>query len=380
MKIGISCYATLGGSGAVATELGKALAARGHEVHFIVSGIPFRLDLFQDNVYVHEVETATYPVLRSSPLDLALAAKMADVAGQFDLDILHVHYALPYAVCAFLAREILGGDHPVRIVTTLHGTDITVLGQDPLLRDIIRLGIEKSDVVTAVSQSLIDQTNELFEPRCPIRKIHNFVDLDVFSKADVRHLRAKIAPDGERILLHMSNFREVKRIPDVMAIFARVRKKIPSKLLLVGEGPELDNARKLSEQMGVARDVHFLGKRDEVAALLSLGDVLLLPSSKESFGLVALEAMACSVPVVGSDAGGIPEVVEDGVSGFLSPVGDVEAMASNALRLLQDEALWQQFSQAARRRAQRFSLDEKVSQYEALYERLVTRRQGAPCL
>lgn len=380
MKIGISCYATLGGSGAVATELGKALAARGHEVHFIVSGIPFRLGLFQDNVYVHEVETATYPVLRSSPLDLALAAKMADVAGQFELDILHVHYAMPYAVCAFLAREILGGDHPVRIVTTLHGTDITVLGQDPLLRDIIRLGIEKSDVVTAVSQSLIDQTNELFEPRCPIRKIHNFVDLDLFSKADVRHLRAKIAPGGERILLHMSNFREVKRIPDVMAIFARVRKEIPAKLLLVGEGPELDHARKLSEQMCVARDVHFLGKRDEVAALLSLGDVLLLPSSKESFGLVALEAMACSVPVVGSDAGGIPEVVEDGVSGFLSPVGDVDSMAANALRLLQDDALWQQFSQAARRRAQTFSLDDKVSQYEALYERLVARREGAPCL
>ncbi|MCY0901207.1 MAG: N-acetyl-alpha-D-glucosaminyl L-malate synthase BshA [Firmicutes bacterium] len=380
MKIGISCYATLGGSGAVATELGKALAARGHEVHFIVSGIPFRLGLFQDNIYVHEVETAMYPVLRSSPLDLALAAKMADVAGQFELDILHVHYAMPYAVCAFLAREILGGDHPVRIVTTLHGTDITVLGQDPLLRDIIRLGIEKSDVVTAVSQSLIDQTNELFEPRCPIRKIHNFVDLDLFSKADVRHLRAKIAPDGERILLHMSNFREVKRIPDVMAIFASVRKEIPAKLLLVGEGPELDHARKLSEQMCVARDVHFLGKRDEVAALLSLGDVLLLPSSKESFGLVALEAMACSVPVVGSDAGGIPEVVEDGVSGFLSPVGDVDSMAANALRLLRDDALWQQFSQAARRRAQTFSLDDKVSQYEALYERLVARREGAPCL
>jgi len=379
MRIGISCYATLGGSGAVATELGKALAERGHEVHFIVTGIPFRLGLFQDNIYVHEVETATYPVLRNSPLDLAMAAKMADVVAQFNLEVLHVHYALPYAVCAFLAKEILGSAHPVRIMTTLHGTDITVLGQDPLLRDIIRLGIEKSDIVTAVSQSLITQTNELFSPQCPIQMVHNFVDLSVYYRREMSALRARVAPNGEKILMHMSNFRAVKRIQDVIAVFCEVRKKIPAKLLLVGEGPDLDLARRLCEKDCLSQDVLFLGKRDEVAELLSLGDLLLLPSEKESFGLVALESMACGVPVVGSNAGGIPEVVEDGVSGFLAEVGDVEAMSRCAIKLLSDDELWLQFSRAARERAKRFSINEKVAEYEALYTRLV-QYTLTPCL
>lgn len=374
MRIGISCYATLGGSGAVATELGKALAARGHEVHFIVAGIPFRLGLFQENIFVHEVETASYPVLQSSPFDLALAAKMAYVTSQFELDILHVHYAVPYAVCAFLAREMLGPSHPVRVITTLHGTDITVLGQDPLLRDVIRLGIEKSHVVTAVSQSLVDQTNELFRPRCPIRKIHNFVDLALYQPSPLPELRTRVAPNGERIMLHMSNFRAVKRIPDVLSVFRLVREKIKVKLLLVGEGPDLDLARRIAEQDGLTADILFLGKRDEVAQLLSLADLLLLPSEKESFGLVALEAMACGVPVIGSTAGGIPEVVEDGVSGYLSEIGDVQAMAASALALLCDQRAWKRFSEAARKRAEQFSLEQKVAEYEALYEQLLSKK------
>jgi len=377
MKIGISCYATLGGSGAVATELGKALAARGHEVHFIVTGIPFRLGYFMENIYIHEVETASYPVLHSNPYDLALAAKMADVASHYDLDILHVHYAIPYAVCAFLAREMLEAAHPLRIVTTLHGTDITVLAQDDLLRDVIRLGIERSDVVTAVSQSLINQTNDLFAPHCPIVKIHNFVDLDVFQPAPNPDWRRRVAPNGERILLHMSNFRAVKRIGDVLDIFMRVRRVMPAKLLLVGEGPDLDKARKRANDWGMTADVLFLGQQDEVAALLSMADLLLLPSEKESFGLVALEAMACGVPVIGSTAGGIPEVVEHAVSGFLSPVGDTVQMAADALSLLTDNVRYRTFCLAARERAKLFSMAEKVSEYESIYGRLLTQKLDA---
>ncbi|KYP80957.1 N-acetyl-alpha-D-glucosaminyl L-malate synthase BshA [Ferroacidibacillus organovorans] len=374
MRIGISCYATLGGSGAVATELGKALAARGHEVHFIVSGIPFRLGLFQENIFIHEVETASYPVLHSSPIDLALAAKMADVIKHYDLHVLHVHYAMPYAVCAFLAREMLY-NHPVRIVTTLHGTDITVLAEDPLLRRLIRLGIEKSDLVTAVSKSLIDQTIELFGPRQSMIKISNFVDLQLYKRTTKNEWRKRFSPNGEKVLMHVSNFRPVKRVSDVLATFFKVRESLPAKLILIGEGPDLDAAWRMSEEMGMARDIHFLGKRDEVAALLSAADLLLLPSEKESFGLVALEAMACGVPVIGSLAGGIPEVVEHGKSGLLSPIGDVEDMAKNAQALLSNDRLWSAYSRAARARAAQFSASEIVSSYERLYECLIESSQ-----
>ena len=370
MKIGISCYATLGGSGALATELGKALAAKGHEVHFIVTGIPFRLGLFQENIYIHEVETASYPVLQTTPHDLALAARMADVIKHYDLDILHVHYAVPYAVCAFLAREMVG-DHQVKVITTLHGTDITVLAQDPLLKDVIRLGIEKSDLVTAVSQSLIDQTNELFQPHCPIVKVHNFVDLKVYQRIERPEWRRKLTPHGEKILMHISNFRPVKRVQDVLGIFERVRKEIPVKLVLVGEGPELESTWQTVTKNHWEKEVVFLGKQDEVASLLSLADLLLLPSSKESFGLVALEAMACGIPVIGSTAGGIPEVVKHGRSGMLAPIGDVDQMAEHALLLLRDKSMWQSFSDAARAHATLFSSQEKVAQYEGLYERLM---------
>ena len=376
MRIGISCYATLGGSGALATELGKALAARGHEVHFIVFGMPFRLGMCQENIYVHEVETANYPVLQSAPFDLALAAKMADVIRNYDLDILHVHYAVPFAVCAFLAREMVG-EHDVGVITTLHGTDVTVLAQDPLLRDAIRLGIEKSDLVTAVSQSLIEQTRELFQPRCPIAKVYNFVDTELFARVPDTHWRQHLAPNGEKILLHMSNFRTVKRIPDVLAIFSRVREQMPVKLVMVGEGPELDAARRQAYRENIARDVHFLGQRDEVAPLLSVADVLLLPSEKESFGLVALEAMACGVPVIASRAGGIPEVVEHGENGFLSEVGNVDEMAFGTMELLRSPELWNRFSQSARRRACEFGSEQQVSEYESLYERILACKTGA---
>ncbi len=370
MRIGISCYPTLGGSGAIATELGKALAKRGHEVHFIVSGIPFRLGLFVDNIFIHEVEPMSYPLFRQNPYDLALAAKMAEVVRNYQLDILHVHYAIPYAVCAFLAKEMLG-DKPVKVVTTLHGTDVTVLAQDALLRDVIRLGIEKSDAVTAVSDSLIQQTNEFFQIKCPIVKIYNFIDLHEFRRISKPAWKEKIAPNGEKIMMHVSNFRGVKRVPDVIAIFKKVRGSVPSRLLLVGEGPDLELARSITRNEGLERDVYFLGKQDEIAPLYSLADLFLLPSEKESFGLVALEAMACGVPVIGTTIGGIPEVVEHGRSGFLSQVGDVEEMAANALQLLQNQDMWQRYSKAARKRAANFNLDEQVKKYEDVYESLL---------
>lgn len=369
MRIGISCYPTLGGSGAIATELGKALAKKGHEVHFIVSGIPFRLGLFVDNIYIHEVEPMAYPVFRQTPYDLALAAKMADVIKHHELDILHVHYAVPYAVCAFLAKEMIG-DHKVRIVTTLHGTDVTVLAEDPLLRDVIRLGIEKSDAVTAVSDSLVAQTYELFATQSQIQRIYNFIDSHLFRRVEKPEWRNRIAPGGEKILMHVSNFRSVKRVPDVLRIFSRVRSTLPAKLLLVGEGPDLELARMITHREGLEQDVYFLGKQDEVAPLYSLADLFLLPSEKESFGLVALEAMACGVPVIGSTIGGIPEVVEHGKSGLLSEVGEVDEMASNAVHLLRKPELWRKFSRAARHRAKQFSLEAQVEQYETLYASL----------
>jgi L-malate glycosyltransferase len=369
MRIGISCYPTVGGSGAVATELGKALAHRGHQVHFIVTNIPFRLGEFHQNLFVHQIDTITYPVLRTPPHDLALAAGMADIVTEYDLDILHVHYALPFAVCAYLAKQI--AKHSFRVVTTLHGTDVTVLAQDKALYHVIRLGIEKSDAVTAVSHSLVEQTKELFQIDRDIECVHNFVDTDVFKPVECS-IRRCYAPNGERILLHVSNFRAIKRIPDVIEIFAYVSRHIPATLLMVGEGPELGAARELVQSLGLSDAVRFLGRQDEVASLFGAADLLLLPSSKESFGLVALEAMASGVPVIGSTAGGIPEVVVHGETGYLAPVGDVLRMAEYALTLLKDDALYRRFSVAARERAKtEFHIDKKVKEYEEIYERLL---------
>lgn len=371
LKIGISCYPTIGGSGAVATELGKALANRGHQVHFIVTDVPFRLGEFHQNIFIHEVDTASYPVLRNPPYDLSLAAFMADVITEFKLDILHVHYALPFAVCAFLAKEMLG-NHPVKTVTTLHGTDVTVLAQDKSLQKVIRLGIEKSDAVTAVSESLIRETRELFQTTRYIDCVYNFIDTDVFHPAAGEHMRSCLIESDEKILLHVSNFRKVKRVTDVIEIFARVHQVINSKLLLVGEGPELQTARNLVRELDLSNSVLFLGKQDEVASLFATSDVFLLPSEKESFGLVALEAMACGVPTIGSTIGGIPEVVVHGETGYLAPVTDVEKMAAYAIQLLTDDALYQRVSWAARERAKSvFHVDTKVAEYEAIYQRLL---------
>ncbi|MBX5437244.1 MAG: N-acetyl-alpha-D-glucosaminyl L-malate synthase BshA [Alicyclobacillaceae bacterium] len=371
MRIGISCYPTHGGSGAVATELGKALADRGHQVHFIVAGVPFRLGGFHHNITVHEVETVSYPVLRTPPYDFSLAAAMADTAVRFRLDILHVHYAFPFAVCAHLAKEMIG-PHPLKVVTTLHGTDVTVLAQDKSLYRLIKLGIERSDAVTAVSQSLVRQTRELFHVDRDIVCVYNFVNTKVFRPVPNSPVRRCFAPGNEKILLHISNFRAVKRVPDVVRVFRQVRDVMPAKLVLVGEGPDSGAAREAVEALGLTDDVYFLGRQDEVADLFAAADLFLLPSEKESFGLVALEAMASGVPVVGSNAGGIPEVVRDGETGFLAPVGDVDTMARRALELLSDPLLYQRFSRRARERAvTHFDQPEKVSEYESLYRALV---------
>ncbi|MCL6625957.1 MAG: N-acetyl-alpha-D-glucosaminyl L-malate synthase BshA [Alicyclobacillus shizuokensis] len=375
MRIGISCYPTIGGSGAVATELGKALAHRGHQVHFIVTDVPFRLGEFHQNIYLHEADTMTYPVLRTPPHDFTLAALMADVISQYDLEILHVHYALPFAVSAFLAREMLPG-HPVRVVTTLHGTDVTVLAQDKSLYRVIQLGLTKSDIVTAVSHSLARQTHELFHIDTPIQCVHNFIDPNVFHPA-ATGLRECFARPGERILLHISNFRKVKRVLDLIQVFHLVNQRIPSRLLLVGEGPELSAARELVSGLGLQERVHFLGKQDEVAELYQASDVFLLVSEKESFGLVALEAMASGLPVVGTTAGGIPEVVADGETGLLAPVGDISRLAQLVMRLLTDEALRLRMGEAGRARAMRlFCLEDKVAEYERLYEQALGQERA----
>ncbi|WP_091737720.1 N-acetyl-alpha-D-glucosaminyl L-malate synthase BshA [Marininema mesophilum] len=370
MRIGITCYPSHGGSGVVATELGKLMAERGHQVHFVTYDMPFRLGSFNHNIHYHEVEANRYAVFRYPPYDLALASRMAQVAKLHSLDVIHVHYAVPHAICAYLAKEM--SDNSFKVVTTLHGTDITVLGEDPSLRDIICFGIRQSDAVTAVSDDLIRQTKELLCMDKPIERVYNFVDQRIYSPQDVKDIRLQYAQPDEKILLHISNFRAVKRVPDVIRILDRVHRHTPTKLLLVGEGPYLSQATDMAEERGLMDRVVFLGKQDKVAKLISLADVFLLPSSKESFGLVALEAMACGVPTVGSNAGGIPEVVADGKTGFLSNVGDVDAMADHAIRLLTDPDLYRNFSENGRARAQEHFCAEKIAdQYEALYKRVI---------
>lgn len=370
LKIGITCYPTLGGSGVVATELGKLLAERGHEIHFITHSIPFRLGHFNKNIFYHEVEVNDYYVFRYPPYDLALASKMAQVAKMQQLDLLHVHYAVPHAVCAYLAKQMNGDG--LKTVTTLHGTDITVLAQDESLKDLIRLAIHQSDAVTAVSKDLIQETRQLLDITTPIDLTYNFVDKRVYYPRDAVSLRADYAAPNEKILMHISNFRPVKRVGDVVEIFARVSEKVPSKLLLVGEGPELTKIQCRIRQLGLEDRVHFLGKQEDVAQVISMADVLLLPSEKESFGLVALEAMACGVPTIGSNAGGIPELVTHGETGFLSDIGDVEDMAKNTERLLTNEKLHEQFKQACMFRARNeFCNDVITTQYEQIYYRVL---------
>ncbi len=372
MNIGITCYPSLGGSGVVATELGKLLAERGHNVHFITSSMPFRLGKFHPNIFYHEVEVNHYDVFKYPPYDLTLANRMAQVARNENLDLLHVHYAVPHALCAYLAKQMVG--EQLKIVTTLHGTDITVLGYDSSLSDMIRFGIEKSDLVTAVSNDLIRQTYDLLHVKKEIVPVYNFVDKRRYYRKDVRELKKVFAPNGEKILMHISNFRPVKRVPDVVEVFRLVRQQMPVKLMLIGEGPDQCMIRKMITDYGLEQDVIFLGKQEDVAEVLSMADVMLLPSEKESFGLVALEAMACGVPVVTTVAGGLPEVVPDGVCGYLCEIGDVATMAERTLRLLRDEVLYNQLSKnSIERSCHTFCHDKIASQYEELYAKLLGR-------
>ena len=373
MKIGITCYPTYGGSGAVATELGLGLARRGHEVHFISYAQPFRLTTFIDGVYFHEVEVNRYPLFEYPPYSLALAVTMHEVTRREDLDLLHVHYAIPHATAGWIARDMLraaGGD--VKLVTTLHGTDITLVGQDPSYRSITRFSIEKSDRLTAVSGWLRERTHRDFEcDRCAIDVIPNFVDPDVYDRTRYRG-RHRLAPPGEKVVMHISNFRAVKRIPDLIDMFARIQRELPARLVLVGDGPERKPAEERAARRGIAERVVFLGKLDSVADLLAHADLFLLPSEQEAFGLVALEAQACGVPVVGTSGTGLDEVVEDGVSGFLHPVGSVDAMARSAVSLLADDGRWTAFSRAARRRArEHFAVERIIPRYEALYREVL---------
>ncbi|MBD2845131.1 N-acetyl-alpha-D-glucosaminyl L-malate synthase BshA [Paenibacillus sp. IB182496] len=370
LKIGITCYPTLGGSGVVATELGKQLADRGHEIHFITHSIPFRLGKYHKNIYYHEVEVNNYYVFRYPPYDISLASKMAQVAQMQQLDLLHVHYAVPHAICAFLAKQMV--QRELKTVTTLHGTDITVLAQDESLKDMIRLAITRSDAVTAVSSDLIKETRELLDITEPIDLTYNFVDKRVYYPRECTGLRRDYAQPGEKVLMHISNFRPVKRVGDVLDIFARVQAEIPTKLLLVGEGPELSRTQCRVREMGLADKVHFLGKQEDVAQVISIADLMLLPSEKESFGLVALEAMACGVPTIGSQAGGIPELVTHGETGWLAQVGDTAAMAEGAIMLLRDEAKYAAFREACLHRARtRFCNELITTDYEDIYYRVL---------
>ncbi len=371
MKIGITCYPTIGGSGVVATELGIALADRGDEVHFISYALPSRLDLPRERVHFHEVVAPSYPLFVSPPYTLALATKMAEVAGQEHLDLLHVHYALPHAISAILAREMGNGNGVrLKVVTTLHGTDVTIVGQDRSYLPITRWSIDKSDAVTAVSQYLKDVTIREFGVKRGIEVVPNFVDTKQYRPDGASPFARTLAREGEALLVHVSNFRPVKRVGDVLAVFERVQKAMPARLLLVGDGPDRSLAERLARQGGFAAKTTFLGNVAAIETILPAARLLLLPSDAESFGLAALEAMACGVPVIGTAAGGLPEVVQDGVNGFLRPVGDVEGMAQAAMKLLSDAALWTKFSANARLRAQRdFPTDALVSRYRALYEK-----------
>jgi L-malate glycosyltransferase len=378
MKIGITCYPTYGGSGVVATELGIELANRGHEIHFISYSQPFRLTAPHDNIRYHEVTVSQYPLFEYPPYDLALATRMAEVAEIYDLDLLHVHYAIPHSVSAMLARQMLASatfSRHLPYVTTLHGTDITLVGQDPSYLPITRFSIEQSDGVTAISNYLRERTEQEFAVKKPIEVIYNFVNCDLYKRPkDISAERSVFAEPQEKILVHLSNFRPVKRIGDVVEIFHRVQKQVPSRLMMIGDGPERSAAEWQVRRLGLVNRVHFLGKQGNVHEKLALADLMLLPSQLESFGLAALEAMACEVPTIGTNVGGMPEVIEDGKNGFLAPVGDVDRMARSAIELLSDEKRLREMGKLARFEAQsRFCTSTIIPQYEKFYQRVLDR-------
>ena len=370
MKIGIVCYPTFGGSGVVATELGLALSKRGHEIHFITYSQPVRLDLLGNNVHYHEVNVPEYPLFLYQPYELALSSKLVDMVKLHGIEILHVHYAIPHAYAAYMAKKMLQEEGIyVPIVTTLHGTDITLVGSHPFYKPAVTFSINKSDAVTSVSQSLKDDTMRLFDIKNEIDVIPNFIDLKKYKSHFTDCERDIMAKDDEKIITHISNFRKVKQIPDVVNIFNQIQKEIPAKLMMVGEGPEKAEAEQLCRKLGISNKVVFFGNSNEIDKILCFSDLFLLPSITESFGLAALEAMASGVPVISSNTGGIPEVNIEGVSGFLSNVNDVKAMAKNALHILTDAQRLKQFKMNAKEEAKKFDIQNIVPQYEILYER-----------
>ena len=371
MNIGIVCYPTYGGSGVVATELGKALAKNGHHIHFITYSQPSRLDFFNENLFYHEVTINSYPLFDYPPYELALAGKLVDVVRFEKLDMLHVHYAIPHASAALMAKQILATKgYNIPFVTTLHGTDITLVGKDPSYEPVVTFSINSSDAITAVSESLKQDTLEHFDIRKEIRVIPNFIDLDRFKKQKKDHFKTAICPNNEKLIVHTSNFRKVKRVEDVLMVFYNLRKKIPVKLLLVGDGPERIRIESLCRELGTCDDIRFLGKLDQIEEVLSVSDLFIMPSEKESFGLAALEAMACEVPVISSNAGGLPELNINGQSGFMSDVGDIEDMTNNALTILDDRNL-PKFKEGALNRAKDFNVDRILPMYEDLYHELL---------
>ena len=373
IKIGIVCYPTFGGSGVVATELGKALAKEGHQVHFITYSQPTRLDFLNENVFYHEVDFHTYPLFEYPPYELALASNMVSVVKNEKLDLLHVHYAIPHASAAYMAKQILKTEGiQIPVVTTLHGTDITLVGKDASYEPVVTFSINQSDGVTAVSSDLRKETFEHFKITKDIEVITNFIDLEKFKKQKKDHFKKAICPNNEALIVHTSNFRKVKRVPDVVKIFANIHREIPSKLLLIGDGPERTRVEKLCRELDISDDVRFLGKLEAVEEVLSVADLFIMPSEKESFGLAALEAMACEVPVISSDTGGIPELNVQGVTGFLSPIGDIEDMTRKALFVLDKDNL-PRFKENALSRAKEFDITRILPIYESYYSKILEK-------
>jgi N-acetyl-alpha-D-glucosaminyl L-malate synthase BshA len=371
MKIGIVCYPTFGGSGVLATELGMALSEKGHEVHFITYQQPVRLH-FHPNVYYHEVSVPSYPLFDFLPYETVLTGTLVDVILNNSLDVLHVHYAIPHASAAYLAMQILrkqGKDIP--FITTLHGTDITLVGRDPKYMPVVNFSMNESSAITAVSENLRQETYQFFDIQKDIKVITNFVDTQRFQHSDKEHFKKMLAPEGERILAHVSNFRKVKRVEDVIKVFAQIRKQIPAKLLMIGDGPERPNAEELCRHLNICQDVRFLGKQEQVDEILSITDLFILPSEYESFGLAALEAMACGVPVISTNTGGLPEINVPGKTGFLAKVGDINTMAEGAMQILKDDAVLATFKENALSHSRQFDRDSIVPIYEKLYEETI---------
>ena len=376
MKIAIVCYPTFGGSGVVATELGLELSKRGHEIHFITYNQPVRLDLLSPNVHFHEVTVPEYPLFHYQPYELALSSKLVDTVKLYDIDVMHVHYAIPHAYAAYMAQKMLLEDGLfVPIVTTLHGTDITLVGNHPFYKPAVTFSINKSNAVTAVSQSLKDDTLRLFDIKNDINVVTNFIDMTKYDHKFTECQRGAMANENEKIITHISNLRPVKRIPDLIKVFYNIQKEIPSKLIMVGEGPEREKAEELCLKLGISEKVVFVGNSNEIDRILCFSDLFLLPSETESFGLSALEAMASSVPVISSNAGGIPEVNVHGFSGYLSDVGDIEAMSKNAISILKDEETLKTFKANAKTQARKFAINQIVPQYEAIYNKALSTKK-----